>query len=618
MKAKTILFLVLILLSVTKTKAGHIMGGDIYYEFVGDSATHHRYVISLALYIDATSPITPSVSSINISSSCFPSTNVSLPLLSSASPVGSFNSCFSSPTAPSINVTFFQDTITLGGTCNDWVFSYTSFIRPTTNGSTFNDDFYIMARLNNNTFQNTSPEFNDPIKVSCTNGAYAEFMSNGTEPDSDSLFYEIVAPRSSASAFTTWSPGFSFNQPINTLPTDSFDIDSETSLLTFTASQAAISVYAVEISEYRYDSLAGSWIRVGTVRRDMGLFIVNCDTSLTNTGNLFTRDASSQSGFSEIITSCNVTSIDIPFKSPVSCTSIDPYGTDFEIFSTALNANLFVVSAQPIICNDGLTNGVTINFFNAMIDTGNYIITTKQGVDSNSVLNACGFEYPFDTIYSRIDSSIYSPVEFYDSLMTIHPPEMNFTCGDSIVRLQINSPYVICSSIAADGSDFTITNSATGSPVSIKSATAINCTSGTTNMVELVLDNPIISQGDYNVDARIGSDGNTLVAGCAKDMMVGERLILNVDTTCGGIGIDEDSKNAIRFYPNPANNYITVEGINGLASITLIDILGNEVKRVNSVSKNVQISLSDLPKGLYFLQVKQANELLKAERIIKY
>lgn len=610
---KALIVLTMLFASVGITKAGHFVGAEIYYEFVGDSATHNRYVINLILYQDGSGPIpAPSAASVGISSSCFPNSTVSLPVAANFSggvTLPSFNRCFSSSGGgTSLKYALYQDTVTLAGTCADWVFSFVSLARTMTNGSSFSDDYYVMARLDNRFSQNSTPVFNDPIKLSCVNGAYSEFVSDGLEPDNDSLVYRIVAPLSTATTTTTYTAGFSPTHPINTTPTDSFRIDSTSGLLTFTPSQTAVSVYAIEISEYRQDT-GGVWIEVGSMRRDLNMYIGTCDTTVTNVVSLFVRDTLSHSGFTEISFPCNSNTIVVPFRDSVNCASIEPSGSDFTIFSVVTSSFIPITSAQATTCNDGLTLGVTLTVSSPLNQQFDHVITAKQGNDANIVFNACGFEYAADTIVALVDTSTFSPVEFLDTTMSGATPEIDFACGGSIIVLPVDRD-IVCTSIAKDGTDFSITEINTGKNISVRSASTLTCVNGFATSVQLVVDTPITLQGDYHVMAKVGSDANTLTALCSGDMRVGETLILKVDTSCGTIGINEQVINDVKVYPNPSitgDFILDIEGDYDLYDLKVMDISGRQIylKEINTGKHNLNVNLD---KGVYLIVIESKNK----------
>lgn len=71
------------------------------------------------------------------------------------------------------------------------------------------------------------------------------------------------------------------------------------------------------------------------------------------------------------------------------------------------------------------------------------------------------------------------------------------------------------------------------------------------------------------------------------------------------------------FYPNPANEtaYFTFSG--NLATLELIDILGNKVKEILLVQEGVQtLNLLDMNKGIYFGNLIVNNEIVSIKKLI--
>lgn len=66
---------------------------------------------------------------------------------------------------------------------------------------------------------------------------------------------------------------------------------------------------------------------------------------------------------------------------------------------------------------------------------------------------------------------------------------------------------------------------------------------------------------------------------------------------------DVDRK-SITFYPNPATDYVTITGYDGTVRIT--DLMGREMIQGEAVSEKTTIDVSNLPKGIYFLQLEKA------------
>lgn len=81
------------------------------------------------------------------------------------------------------------------------------------------------------------------------------------------------------------------------------------------------------------------------------------------------------------------------------------------------------------------------------------------------------------------------------------------------------------------------------------------------------------------------------------------------------------NSNAIVLYPNPATNKITLEfnlSTTQNFTIEIKNILGQTVKKTNSLSRGnniVEIDISELPKGLYFVQLQNSSKVFSAKFI---
>jgi gliding motility-associated-like protein len=86
------------------------------------------------------------------------------------------------------------------------------------------------------------------------------------------------------------------------------------------------------------------------------------------------------------------------------------------------------------------------------------------------------------------------------------------------------SDYVLCSSIAANGSDFSLYPSG-----SIQSVTGVNCTgpSGYTDKIKITF-NGTLPNGDYTLRAQTGSDGNTLLGLCNAPLALPDSVNFHV------------------------------------------------------------------------------------------
>lgn len=78
----------------------------------------------------------------------------------------------------------------------------------------------------------------------------------------------------------------------------------------------------------------------------------------------------------------------------------------------------------------------------------------------------------------------------------------------------------------------------------------------------------------------------------------------------------EELEATIGIYPNPAKDYISVEGLRDIQYIDIHNVYGAKLKQVDVTGSSVRISITELPKGTYILQMKGQNVML-AKRFIK-
>ena len=99
-----------------------------------------------------------------------------------------------------------------------------------------------------------------------------------------------------------------------------------------------------------------------------------------------------------------------------------------------------------------------------------------------------------------------------------HLQAVRTTCDGNQLVVRFNK-QLLCGSLAADGSDFTLSSGA-----SIISAVPSDCSSpfGTDSVI-LTLDQPL-SNGNYTLTMAQGNDGNTLSDVCNRDIPVGETV----------------------------------------------------------------------------------------------
>jgi gliding motility-associated-like protein len=211
-------------------------------------------------------------------------------------------------------------------------------------------------------------------------------------------------------------------------------------------------------------------------------------------------------------TSCAPTYIDVDFNKPFLCSSLTPTGSEFSI----LPGNPTITSAN-VTCVNGRATSVRLNLANPL-PWGNYNIIVNNGSDGNTISDTCNI----DMVVGRtIAVNIPQPTTFpkFDSVQYAK-------CTPNTIRAFYSSP-IRCASIAANGSDFSVTGP---SAVTVISATPdVTCaTNGYTNWVDVQLSQPINLQGIYSLHNKVGTDGNGILDTCFSPQNVNETITLDI------------------------------------------------------------------------------------------
>jgi hypothetical protein len=113
--------------------------------------------------------------------------------------------------------------------------------------------------------------------------------------------------------------------------------------------------------------------------------------------------------------------------------------------------------------------------------------------------------------------------------------------------------------------------------------------------------------GQFNYDYIVES------AFCPNDQA---NVLVIVDGSCDYTASIDELANAWNVYPNPTNSVLNIEanGLNG--KIYLTDINGKVVIEQTDLNSQMQINLSELSTGMYYLVINQ-NGVLSTKRVIK-
>ena len=82
-----------------------------------------------------------------------------------------------------------------------------------------------------------------------------------------------------------------------------------------------------------------------------------------------------------------------------------------------------------------------------------------------------------------------------------------------------------------------------------------------------------------------------------------------VEFTYSSIVVEGTAKSAISLYPNPASNYINIDGLEGKEQIFIIDNSGRIVKSVSTNEAMQTINIDDLAQGIYLVTIRKENKI---------
>lgn len=273
------LFLTFALLLSGWSTASHIIGGDIYYDHLGNN----QYRFFITLYRDCAS--TGAQFDDPLYLSIFTQGNihyqtVQVPFPGSVVlPINFNNPCATQPSGICVERSIYQVVLTLPPIPGGYTVSYQRCCRgPNITNLQFPDDtgLTLVARIpgsNTGASINSSPRFNNYPPVLLCNNDQLVFDHAATDPDGDQLVYSLVTPYAGATSGNpqplqmppppyfpvTWQANF--NAQVSLGPGSSTIIHPNTGLLTVSPNLIGLFVVGVRVQEFRNGQLIGETIR---------------------------------------------------------------------------------------------------------------------------------------------------------------------------------------------------------------------------------------------------------------------------------------------------------------------------------------------------------------------
>ncbi|WP_415157667.1 gliding motility-associated C-terminal domain-containing protein [Parafilimonas sp.] len=251
--------------------------------------------------------------------------------------------------------------------------------------------------------------------------------------------------------------------------------------------------------------------------------------------------------------SCSGEIIYLRLNKKVQCSSLAANGSDFTLSSSSAK----VQSAEGINCSSSFDMDSVKITLDQPLPAGSYSLIIQNGSDSNTLLDNCGNNIAPN---SAISFTVYplAPTPM-DSIVPVG-------CAPDVLKLVFTKP-MLCSSVASDGSDFTVSGTI---PVSVVSAAGENCSNGVSNIIAVKLSKPVQTAGNFALTLKEGTDGNTILDECAQETPAGTSLsFITADTVSAdfayrvGLGCVNDTLFYSHDGRNNVNNWSWIFDVNG-------------------------------------------------------
>lgn len=218
---------------------------------------------------------------------------------------------------------------------------------------------------------------------------------------------------------------------------------------------------------------------------------------------------------SKVLPDCDGRTLTVVLNKRVRCNSLSTGAGAGSEFSVSVAGTTVSAISTPQ-CSNGFDFDTIIVTLATPLPPGDHQLIINNGTDGNTLLDICGRGIPEqESVSFRYDPPI--PI-FADSIGTV---------GCAPNQIKVYFPKRIeCSTIAPDGSDFSVTGPAT---VTIVGASG-ECSDGKSYVINLLFAEPISTGGIYSVLLKTGNDGGTVTDECGLASPTHTRTFEAADT----------------------------------------------------------------------------------------
>ena len=544
---KSVLATLLSLTLISNVEASHILGGQIWYEYISTSFTDATFKVHLDLYRDATGITLGATQVITVistsSGSVISNTNKTLQRITPEYPINSHN-CGG---AYSVLVNSYEGIVTIQNYYST-TFSWSQCCRAagiTGLSGSAGEGFYIEAKVNlenPNTRRFENSVFPPQIGIlRLSPGVINQVAIPHTELDGDSIYAVFKPAKTTINTNVSYANGYAFNQPIRSDSLYPFHVESDFTGFSGKPLYNESSVVSLRIDNYVYDTVLNTPFRIGYITLDIPVTVQT--SPITNQP--ITISAPSNSAFQANLT----------LSHPIYSNSLATDNSEFELLK---NGQPIINALQEINYNCsplGLIDTVSIKLDTLLI-SGNYILHHKVGSDSTFLIGECGtttsdtshiLSIPFVPSIINGDTNVYSTGTYKLS---------NFNNIDSVLWVIHNGEF-------------------------------------TANSDTLVITTPSDSV-QVNFSGQIAKLSAIRLGNLDSDT-------LSLNISAFGVGISE--LDILNSSPNPTTGVVKVNSI----VVGTFELLSADGRLIDSGETKKDYDLSQQPNGVYNLRIRTAD-----------
>jgi len=270
-------------------------------------------------------------------------------------------------------------------------------------------------------------------------------------------------------------------------------------------------------------------------------------------------------------------------------------------------------------------NGDTINEQNAQL--GAFVGAECRGV-AKSIVNNGNYKLFLLTIYSNVTNGETIKFQLADKSGSKYIIENKIIFNSDAIYGSVDSPVLFMDKtmkyVSTNFISFYLDNQLLESEIDTINKTIVITLDKKTDLTSLKSTfflYPGAKAYVNKVEQESGVTTNNFTNSVVYTIVGGDSKTINWTISIKLIDDIVDKHKIVRVYPNPTNNFITVENKQTVRSVKLVTISGQQLleKEVNSnIDGSITLNMLELNNGVYILYIEMDNGDICTRKVIKY